>query len=72
MRHKMEINEKRSKQIGVKVQIRTRKQLEYIADREGSTLSTLIDNILKGYINNYFKIAKIEWDKLPPEERGEQ
>lgn len=71
MRHKMEIDEKRSKQIGVKVQIRTRKQLEYIADREDSTLSTLIDSILKDYINNYLRIAKIDWDKLSPEERGE-
>lgn len=67
----MEINEKRSKQIGIKVQIRTRKQLEYIAAREDSTLSTLINSILKGYIDNYFKIAKIDWEKLPPEERGE-
>lgn len=70
MRHKMGIDEKRSKQIGIKVQIKTRKQLEYIADREGSTLSTLIDAILKDYINNYFKIAKIDWNKLPSEEKG--
>lgn len=72
MRHKMENDEKRSKQIGVKVQIRTRKQLEYIAKREASTLSTLIDDILKDYINNYLRIAKINWEKLPPEERGEE
>lgn len=70
MRRKMEIDEKRSKQIGVKVQIKTRNQLEYIAEREDSTLSTLIDIILKDYINNYFKIAKIDWEKIPPEERG--
>lgn len=71
MRHKMGKDEKRSRQIGIKVQITTRKQLEYIADRECCTLSTLINNILKDYINSYFKIAKIDWDKLPPEERGE-
>lgn len=70
MRRKMEIDEKRSKQIGVKVQIKTRNQLEYIAEREDSTLSTLIDAILKDYINNYFKIAKIDWEKIPPEEKG--
>lgn len=70
MRRKMEIDEKRSKQIGVKVQIKTRNQLEYIAEREDTTLSTLIDIILKDYINNYFKIAKIDWEKIPPEERG--
>lgn len=72
MRHKMQIEEKRSKQIGVKVQIRTRKQLEYIAKREATTLSTLIDDILKGYINNYLRIAKIDWETLTPEERGEE
>lgn len=72
MRHKMGINEKRSKQIGIKVQIKTRKQLEYIAKREDLTLSTLIDAIIKDYINNYFRIAKIDWEKIPPEERGEE
>jgi len=70
MRHKMGINEKRSNQIGIKVQIETKEQLNYIAGREGSTLSTLINNILKDYINSYFKIAKIDWKKIPPEERG--
>lgn len=70
MRHKMGIDEKRSNQIGIKVQIKTREQLEYIADRECCTLSTLINNILKDYINNYFQIAKIDWNKIPPEEKG--
>lgn len=70
MRHKMGITEKRSNQIGIKVQIKTREQLEYIAGRESCTLSTLINNILKDYINSYFKIAKIDWEKIPPDERG--
>ena len=70
MRHKMGIDEKRSKQIGIKVQIKTKNQLQYIADREGSTLSTLVDIILKDYINNYFKIAKLDWEKIPLENRG--
>ena len=72
MRHKMGKDEKRSKQIGVKVQIQTRKQLEYIANREATTLSTLIDKILKDYINTYLSIAKINWERLTPEERGEE
>lgn len=72
MRHKMDFDQKRNRQIGIKVQNKTRKQLEYIAGRESCTLSTLIDNILKGYINNYLNIAKINWDKLPEEERGEE
>ena len=70
MRRKMEKDEKRSKQIGIKVQIKTRQQLEYIADREQCTLSTLIDNIIKDYIKTYFRIGKIDWEKIPPEERG--
>ena len=72
MRHKMGKDEKRSKQIGIKVQIQTRKQLEFIANREATTLSTLIDKILKDYINTYLSIAKISWEKLTPEERGEE
>ena len=72
MRRKMEKDEKRSKQIGVKVQIQTRKQLEFIANREATTLSTLIDKILKDYINTYLSIAKINWEQLTPEERGEK
>lgn len=71
MRPKMGINEKRGSQIGIKVQNDTKKQLKYIADREQVTLSTLIDIILKDYIKRYFQISKINWEKLPPEERGE-
>ena len=71
MRRKMEKDEKRSQQIGIKVQIQTRKQLEFIASREATTLSTLINKILKDYINTYLSIAKIDWKKLSPEERGE-
>lgn len=69
MRHKLGINEKRSNQIGIKVQIETKKQLNYIAGREGVTLSTLINNILKDYIYSYLKIAKIDWEKIPEDER---
>lgn len=71
MRHKMGKDEKRSQQIGIKVQIKTREQLEYISGRESCTLSTLINTILKDYINSYFKIAKIDWNQIPPEEKGE-
>ena len=63
---------KRNKQIGIKVQTKTRKQLDYIAKREDTPLSTVINTILVEYIENYFKIAKIDWDKLTPEERGEE
>ena len=71
MRKKLDANEKRSNYIGIKVQSETRKQLNYIASREVTPLSTLINTILKEYITNYFKIAKINWDQLPKEEKGE-
>ena len=69
MRRKMTEDVKRSKIIGIKVQVKTKEQLDYIAKREGTTLSTVTNDILVKYIEDYFKIAKIEWDKLPPEER---
>ena len=65
MRKKLPAEQKRSNIIGVKVQLQTRKQLEYIAKREAETLSTTIDKILRDYINNYFEIAKIDKNNLP-------
>ena len=62
---------KRNKQIGIKVKTITREKLEYIAKREVKTLSTLINDILEEYIENYFKIAKIDWDTIPEDEKGE-
>ena len=64
MRRKLPEEQKRSNIIGVKVQLQTRKQLEFIAKREAETLSTTIDRILKEYINNYFEIAKIDKNNL--------
>ena len=72
MRKKLNDNEKRSNFIGIKVQTKTRDQLSFIAKREATPLSTLINTILKDYISNYFKIAKISWDELTPEEKGEE
>ena len=71
MRKKLNANEKRNNFIGVKVKSETREQLTYIAKREATPLSTLINSILQDYINNYFKIAKINWNELPPEEKRE-
>lgn len=69
MRKKLSDDIKRNSQIGIKVQSKTKQQLEYIAGREDLTLSTLINMILMDYISNYFKIAKIEWDKVPEDEK---
>lgn len=70
MRRKLPANEKRNSIIGIKVKEETRKQLNYIAEREGHTLSTCIDIILRKQIEEYFEIHKINWDDLPPEEKG--
>ena len=70
MRKKMTPDVKRNKQIGIKVKTETREQLEYIAKREAKTLSTLINDILKDYISNYFRIAKINWNDVSEEEKG--
>lgn len=64
MRKKLPVGQKRDKIIGIKVTETTRKQLEYIAKRECSTLSTTIDNILQEHIERYFTIAKIDKTKL--------
>ena len=69
MRKKLDTNVKRNSQIGIKVQKNTKEQLEYIAGREGTTLSTLINKILVEYIVNYFDIAKIEWEAIPEGEK---
>ena len=70
MRRKLPNDEKRSKIIGIKVKEETRQQLQYIADRDGHTLSTCIDIILRKQIEEYFEIHKINWDSLPAEEKG--
>ena len=70
MRKKLPNDEKRNKIIGIKVKEETRQQLEYIAGREGHTLSTCIDIILRKQIEEYFELHRINWDTLPPEEKG--
>lgn len=73
MRKRLSENEKRNNYIGIKVQSKTREQLEFISDRDKTPISTIIDQIIKDYIESYFKIAKINWDSLPEDEkRGEK
>lgn len=69
MRRKLPATEKRNNLIGIKVKTETREQLNYIANLEGHTLSTYIDALLREHIRHYFKAHKINWEKLPPEER---
>lgn len=69
MRYKLPPEEKRNSPIGIKVKTITREQLDYIAALEGDKLSTHIDKVLKKHIKEYFKEHKIDWEKIPPEER---
>lgn len=69
MRRKMATEEKRSIIIGIKVKPETRKKIEWIANREATTLSTYLDEWLRDHIETYFKYNHINWDKLPIEEK---
>lgn len=69
MRRKLPEHEKRKNIIGIKVKDETRKQLEYIAGKEGHKLSTCIDIILRKQIEEYFELHKIDWENLPEEEK---
>lgn len=64
MRRKLPEGQKRDKIIGIKVTETTKKQLEYIAKRECTTISTTIYNILQEHIDRYFAIAKIDKTNL--------
>lgn len=70
MRKKLCQEIKRNTYIGIKVQSITKEKLKFIAEREAVPVSTLIDNILKDYITSYLKIAQIDWETLPPDEKG--
>ncbi len=70
MRKKMSATEKRSVMIGVKVQPEIKEKLKYLAKREDKQLSTFINEILLKEIEETFKHAKIDWDKLSAEERN--
>ena len=70
MRKKLGKNEKRNAQIGIKVQIETKRKLEFIAKREAHPLSTQIDIILKSYINEYFEKNDLKWSEYAPQEEG--
>ena len=70
MRRKLPEGQKRDQVIGIKVTKTTKNQLNFIADRECTPLSTTIDNILQEYIDRYFTIAKIDKTKINEEGGG--
>lgn len=69
MRRKLSHEEKRSNIIGIKVKPETKRKLTYIAKREGTQLSTYVDTELVKLIDQYFRIAHIDWENLPEEEK---
>lgn len=69
MRRKMTADEKRNSPIGIKVKTETRKQLDYISEAEGHTLSTYIDIVLRKHIEDYLSSHNINWDTISDEEK---
>ena len=69
MRKKLSHEEKRSNIVGIKVKTETRRKLKYIARRERTQVSTWVDGELVKLIDQYFKIAHINWDTLTDDEK---
>lgn len=63
MRPRLNPNDKRTAQIGIKVKKETKDKLEFIASREAHPVSTQIDIILKDYIDRYLKDNRIDWSE---------
>lgn len=59
MRKKMNPEEKRKYMIGVKIDQKTKQQIEWIAEREKTQTSTYIYELIKDHIQNYEKISKL-------------
>lgn len=64
MRRKLPTNIKRRKMIGLKVDEKTKKQIDYIAKANGDTTSTYIFNLITEHITQYTKMTKIKWDDV--------
>ena len=69
MRKKLNDDRKRNNYIGIKVQAKTKDQLFYISKRDQIPVSTLINQIILNYLENYFKITKLDWNTLTEEEK---
>ena len=61
MRAKKNEEDKRAKFIGIKVKNETRKQIEFISEREQRPISTQINIALEKFIKEYFNQNKINW-----------
>lgn len=62
MRQKLEPGKKRDNIIGVKVDSKTRAQIDYIASANGDKTSTYIYDLIKRHIEDYTKMTKTNWE----------
>ena len=62
---------KRSIMLGVKVNQETRAKIEYLANREGQTISTWIHQLIINEIKEYTRQTKTDWSKELTHEGGE-
>ena len=63
MRQKVSETKKRGTIIGIKADKTTKAKIDYIAKREGDPTSTYLYNLITKHIEEYGKIAKINWEK---------
>ena len=63
MRPKVSAEKKRKTILGIKTDNETKSKIDWIAEREGTPTSTYVYNLIKEHIDQYTKIAKIDWSK---------
>ena len=64
MRPKLNENEKRICQIGIKVKKDIKNKVKFISEREGRPMSTQINHILEQFVEDYAAKHGINWDEF--------
>ena len=64
MRPKLNENEKRICQIGIKVKKDIKNKVKFISEREGRPMSTQINHILEQFVDDYAAKHGINWDEF--------
>ena len=64
MRAKLNPNDKRSIIIGIKVTPKTRKQVQYLAEREAEKMSTYIAKLVEQRIEQFTRDTKTDWEQI--------
>ena len=62
MRPKLNKEDKRISQIGIKVKEDTKNKIKFISDREGHPMSTQINFILEQFVEDYANRHGIHWE----------